>query len=71
MGISRPLLGGNWKMHGDLASCVELTENLIASVWNEGVLEKVDVASTSPLRMRPRRSHPSNSYLLSSMDVTR
>ena len=48
MGIRRPLIGGNWKMHGDLASCVELTEDLVASVCSGGVLEKVDVAIYPP-----------------------
>ena len=40
MARRRPLVGGNWKMHGDLASSVELTENLIA-VCDGDVLEKV------------------------------
>ena len=39
----RPLVGGNWKMHGDLASSVELTENLVADCTND-LLEQVDVA---------------------------
>ena len=47
MAQRRPLVGGNWKMHGDLASCVELTEDLIAAC-EEDVLEQVDVAIFPP-----------------------
>ena len=43
----RPLVGGNWKMHGDLASSVELTEDLVAAC-SVDLLDEVDVAIYPP-----------------------
>ncbi|MCH2161695.1 MAG: triose-phosphate isomerase [Phycisphaerales bacterium] len=48
MATRRPFIGGNWKMHGDLASSVELVEGLLAAFGTEDVLEQVDVAICPP-----------------------
>ena len=46
MSTRRPYVGGNWKMHGELAAAVELTENLVAGIGN--AVMKVDIAIFPP-----------------------
>ena len=46
MANRRPYVGGNWKMHGDLAGAVELTENVVAAVGR--AVESVDVTLFPP-----------------------
>ena len=48
MSHRRPLIGGNWKMNGDLAGSVELTEDLIAALASDDLLEHVDVTISPP-----------------------
>ena len=43
----RPIIGGNWKMNTDLASAVELADDVIAGV-SGGLEEAVDVAVFPP-----------------------
>ncbi|MDA0294621.1 MAG: triose-phosphate isomerase [Planctomycetota bacterium] len=46
MSTRRPYVGGNWKMHGELAAAVELTENLVAAIGNTVI--EVDIAIFPP-----------------------
>lgn len=46
MSTRRPYVGGNWKMHGELAAAVELTENLVAGIENAAI--KVDITIFPP-----------------------
>ena len=48
MAIRRPFIGGNWKMHGDLASSIELVEGLLLAFDSGDVLEHVDVSIHPP-----------------------
>jgi len=48
MSNRRPLVGGNWKMNGDLAGCVELTEDVVAALSQTDVLDHVDVSIHPP-----------------------
>ena len=46
MMMRRPFVGGNWKMHGDLARAAELTDDLAASA--KTLPEQVDIAIYPP-----------------------
>jgi triosephosphate isomerase len=46
MTTRRPFVGGNWKMHGDLASAVELTEDVAAAL--SAAAESVDIEIYPP-----------------------
>ena len=46
MSNRRPYVGGNWKMHGELAGAVELTENAAAAIGE--TVEAVDVTLFPP-----------------------
>ncbi len=46
MTTRRPFVGGNWKMHGDLARAVELTEDVSAAVAS--IAEAVDIEIYPP-----------------------
>jgi len=46
MTTRRPFVGGNWKMHGDLARAVELTEDVAAALTS--VAEAVDIEIYPP-----------------------
>ena len=46
MSNRRPYVGGNWKMHGELAGAVELTENVAAAI--DEAVEAVDVTLFPP-----------------------
>ena len=41
----RPFVGGNWKMNTDLASAVELADDIVAEIGN--LQEQCDIADGS------------------------
>jgi len=43
-----PIVGGNWKMNTDLASAVELADDVVAGCDREGLIQKCDVAVFPP-----------------------
>ena len=46
--VRRPFVGGNWKMNGDLASAVELADDVCAALGAEGIDRTIDVAVYPP-----------------------
>jgi triosephosphate isomerase len=57
MSNRRPLVGGNWKMNGDLGRCVELTECVVSALTASDVLDHVDVSIFPPFPYLQAVSH--------------